>query len=47
MGFIIVIILILVFCLVVAGASIKVVKQSEVKIIERFGKYSFTAEAGL
>ncbi len=40
-------ILLLVFCLVVAGASIKVVKQSEVKIIERFGKYSFTAEAGL
>ena len=42
-----IIILILVFCLVVAAASIKVVKQSEVKIIERFGKYSFTAEAGL
>lgn len=47
MGFIIVIILILIFCLVVAAASIKVVKQSEVKIIERFGKYSFTAEAGI
>ena len=47
MGFILVIMLILVFCLVVAAASIKVVKQSEVKIIERFGKYSFTAEAGL
>ena len=31
----------------VAAASIKVVKQSEVKIIERFGKYRFTAEAGL
>ena len=42
-----IIILILVFCLLVAAASIKVVKQSEVKIIERFGKYSFTAEAGL
>ena len=47
MVFIFVIILILIFCLVVAAASIKVVKQSEVKIIERFGKYSFTAEAGL
>ncbi len=47
MGFVIVIFLILIFCLIVAGASIKVVKQSEVKIIERFGKYSFTAEAGL
>ncbi len=39
--------LLLAFCLAVAAASIKVVKQSEVKIIERFGKYSFTAEAGL
>ena len=40
-------ILLLLFCLFVAAASIKVVKQSEVKIIERFGKYRFTAEAGL
>ena len=40
-------VLLLLFCLVVAAASIKVVKQSEVKIIERFGKYRFTAEAGL
>ncbi|MBQ8380061.1 MAG: SPFH/Band 7/PHB domain protein [Clostridia bacterium] len=47
MGFVFAIILILIVCLAVAGASIKVVKQSEVKIIERFGKYSFTAEAGL
>lgn len=47
MAFVFIIILILVFVIVVAAASIKVVKQSEVKIIERFGKYSFTAEAGL
>ncbi len=47
MGGILLFILLLVFALVVAGASIKVVKQSEVKVIERFGKYSFTAEAGL
>jgi len=47
MAFGIIIILILVFVIIVAAASIKVVKQSEVKIIERFGKYSFTAEAGL
>ncbi len=32
---------------IVAFASIKVVRQSEVRIIERFGKYNFTAEAGL
>lgn len=47
MGVIIVLVLVLAFCLVVAAASIKVVKQSEVKVIERFGKYNFTAEAGL
>ena len=40
-------IILLVFCLAVAAASIKIVKQAEVKVIERFGKYSFTAEAGL
>ena len=33
--------------LIVALASIKVVRQSEVKIIERFGKYNKTAVAGL
>ena len=33
--------------LIVALASIKVVRQSEVKIIERFGKYNKTAIAGL
>ena len=47
MGVILILVLVLVFCLVVAAASIKVVKQSEVKVIERFGKYNFTAEAGL
>ncbi len=36
-----------IFILVVAAASIKVVRQSEVRIIERFGKYHKTAEAGL
>lgn len=33
--------------LIVAVASIKVVRQSEVRIIERFGKYHSTAQAGL
>jgi len=46
-GFILFLIIVVIFILVVAAASIKVVKQAEVKIIERFGKYSFTAEAGL
>ena len=32
---------------VIAISSIKVVRQSEVRIIERFGKYHTTAEAGL
>lgn len=40
-------IVLIVFVLVVAAASIKVVRQSEVRIIERFGKYHNTAEAGL
>ena len=40
MGVILVLVLVLIFCLVVAAASIKVVKQSEVKVIERFGKYN-------
>lgn len=39
-------ILIILVC-IVAVASIKVVRQSEVRIIERFGKYHKTAEAGL
>ncbi len=47
MGIVVILVLVLVFCLVVAAASIKVVKQSEVKVIERFGRYNFTAEAGL
>ena len=40
-------IVLLIIILIIAYKTIKVVKQSEVKIIERFGKYSFTAEAGL
>ena len=40
-------IILIVFFVVVAAASIKVVRQSEVRIIERFGKYHKTAEAGL
>lgn len=40
------IILIVLVC-IVAVASVKVVRQSEVRIIERFGKYHKTAEAGL
>lgn len=40
-------IIILAIFLAIAGSCIKVVKQSEVKIVERFGKYNFTAEAGL
>ena len=40
-------IVILVFDLIVAFASIKVVRQSEVRVIERLGKYHKTAEAGL
>ena len=39
-------IVILVFVLIVAFASIKVVRQSEVRVIERLGKYHKTAEAG-
>ena len=38
---------VLFFVIVVALSSIKVVRQSEVKIVERFGKYYKTAEAGL
>ena len=40
-------IVVLVFVLIVAFASIKVVRQSEVRVIERLGKYHKTAEAGL
>ena len=40
-------IVLLVFVLIVAFASIKVVRQSEVRVIERLGKYHKTAEAGL
>ena len=40
-------IILILFVVVVAAASIKVVRQSEVRIIERFGKYHKTAEAGL
>lgn len=38
---------VLVLVIIVALSSIKVVRQSEVKIVERFGKYYKTAEAGL
>ena len=38
---------VLTLVIVVALSSIKVVRQSEVKIVERFGKYYKTAEAGL
>ena len=40
-------IILILFVVVVAAASIKVVRQSEVRIIERFGRYHKTAEAGL
>ena len=40
-------IIVLVLVLIVAACSIKVVKQSEVRIIERLGKYHKTAQAGL
>jgi regulator of protease activity HflC (stomatin/prohibitin superfamily) len=40
-------IVVIVFVLIVAFSSIKVVRQSEVRIIERLGKYHTTAEAGL
>ena len=40
-------IIVIVLVLIVAFASIKVVRQSEVRIIERLGKYHNTAEAGL
>ena len=40
-------IILIILVIIVAFASIKVVRQSEVRIIERFGKYNFTAEAGL
>jgi regulator of protease activity HflC (stomatin/prohibitin superfamily) len=33
--------------IIIALASVKVVRQSEVRIIERFGRYHSTAEAGL
>ena len=40
-------IIVIVLVLIVAFASIKVVRQSEVRIVERLGKYHNTAEAGL
>ena len=40
-------IILLVFVALIAFNSIKVVRQSEVRIIERFGKYHKTAQAGL
>ena len=40
-------IIVIVLVLIVAFASIKVERQSEVRIVERLGKYHNTAEAGL
>lgn len=40
-------IILLVFVALIAFNSIKVVRQSEIRIIERFGKYHKTAQAGL
>ena len=40
-------IIVAVIIFIIAISSIKVVRQSEVRIIERFGKYHKTAEAGL
>ena len=40
-------IIILIFAIIIALSSIKVVRQSEVRIVERFGKYYKTAQAGL
>ncbi len=40
-------IILIVIMLIIASCSIKVVRQSEVRIIERFGKYYKTAQAGL
>lgn len=40
-------IIVAIIIFVIAISSIKVVRQSEVRIIERFGKYHTTAEAGL
>ncbi len=39
--------IVMIIVLVIALSSIKIVRQSEVRIIERFGKYYKTAEAGL
>ena len=40
-------IIVMVIVIIIAITSIKVVRQSEVRIIERLGKYNKTAEAGL
>ncbi|MEG2310802.1 MAG: SPFH domain-containing protein [Clostridia bacterium] len=40
-------IILIIFVIIVALSAIRVVKQSEVRIIERFGKYNMTATAGL
>ncbi|MFA6572252.1 MAG: paraslipin, partial [Bacteroidota bacterium] len=45
-GFVFVVIL-LVFVLIIAASTIKVVSQATVKIIERLGKYHKVAESGL
>jgi len=42
-----VLIVVVIFALVIMLQTIKIVPQKQVKIIERLGKYHFTAEAGL
>ena len=42
-----VLIVVVIFALVILLQTIKIVPQKQVKIIERLGKYHFTAEAGL
>lgn len=42
-----ILIILLVFILIIAFNTIKIVKQSEVYIIERLGKWHKNAEAGL
>ena len=43
----IVLIVVVLFVLVLLLQTIKIVPQKQVKIIERLGKYHYTAEAGL
>ena len=47
MGGIIFLVILILFIAIIAYKSIKVVKQSEVYIIERLGKFHKVADAGL